>query len=74
MFPHNPLLFNSSSTPSEVYSAAPITQLFGVDGKNIITCMNCKAVREKENITHVIDLTYPRKVRHILSSLISSLK
>ena len=67
MFPHNPLLFNSSSTPSEVYSlaAAPITQLFGVDGKNIITCMNCKAVREKENITHVIDLTYPRKVRHI---------
>lgn len=41
---------------------APVTQLLGIDGKNLITCLSCKAVREKENLAHIVDLTYPRKV------------
>ncbi|EPQ58579.1 hypothetical protein GLOTRDRAFT_35919 [Gloeophyllum trabeum ATCC 11539] len=62
-FPHNPSLVpsafaGSASSPA----AAPITQLLGIDGKNIITCMNCKAVREKENMTHMVDMIYPRKL------------
>ena len=41
---------------------SPITQLCGVDAKNIITCGSCGAVREKENMVHVTDLVYPKKV------------
>jgi hypothetical protein len=65
MFPHNPLLIKTPAASQDPHTlaAAPITQLFGIDGKNIITCLNCKAVRQKENVTHVIDLAYPRKVR-----------
>jgi hypothetical protein len=66
-FPHNPrILTNPTLTadpaPTHLPVAAPVTQLLGVDAKNLITCMNCKAVREKENMTHVIDLAYPRPV------------
>ena len=60
-FPHNPSLlprvFHSQSP-----SPAPISQLIGVDGKSIITCSHCKDVREKDNLIHVIDLVYSRKV------------
>lgn len=77
-FPHNPLIFRHSPSHSpsiahqaDIHSnthaslspaAAPVTQLLGIDAKNIIVCMNCKAVREKENMTHVVDMIYPRKV------------
>ena len=60
-FPHNPLLLKSLETYS--LAAAPVTQLLGIDGKNVITCLGCNAVREKENMTHIVDLIYPRKVR-----------
>lgn len=64
-FPHNPRVvpvkLGSSSTDS--LAAAPITQLLGIIAKNVIKCSNCAAVREKENMTHVVDLVYPRKVR-----------
>ncbi|TFY82963.1 hypothetical protein EWM64_g1049 [Hericium alpestre] len=62
-FPHNPVLLHSPVAGSSPLStaAAPITQLLGLDGKNIIVCTNCKAVRDKENMTHIIDLIYPRK-------------
>lgn len=82
-FPHNPLIFqhppshatetafqadthpntNASFSPA----AAPVTQLLGIDAKNIIVCLNCKAVREKENMTHVVDMIYPRKVCYLFS-------
>jgi len=67
-FPHNPSLlpriFHSQSP-----APAPISQLIGVDGKNIITCSHCKDVREKDNLIHVIDLVYSRKVSMILPHL-----
>lgn len=64
-FPHNPVLIPTPSmSPSHISPApAPITQLLGIDAKNVITCLSCRAVREKENMTHVIDMIYPRKVR-----------
>ncbi|KAI6007843.1 ubiquitin carboxyl-terminal hydrolase-domain-containing protein [Pisolithus marmoratus] len=61
-FPHNSVIYRRdprSSDPNSL-SAAPITQLLGIDAKNIVTCLNCKAVREKENMTHIIDMIYPR--------------
>jgi Ubiquitin carboxyl-terminal hydrolase len=71
-FPHNPILVKNVS-PSFHFQphspvAAPVTQLLGIDAKNVITCMNCKAVREKENMTHIVDMIYPRKVRWIYLS------
>ncbi|KAH7927078.1 PAB-dependent poly(A)-specific ribonuclease subunit PAN2 [Leucogyrophana mollusca] len=66
-FPHNPVVVKPPSSPfqSDTHAhspaAAPITQLLGIDAKNIIVCMSCKAVREKENMTHIVDMIYPRK-------------
>lgn len=60
-FPHNPVLFNISSLKSDL-AVAPVTQLLGINGKNVITCLGCNATREKENMTHIVDLMYPRKV------------
>ena len=60
-FPYNPWLLPPPSGVNDP-AAAPVTQLFGVDSRNIITCTNCKAVREKEHMTHVVELAYPRKV------------
>ncbi|KAI6038459.1 ubiquitin carboxyl-terminal hydrolase-domain-containing protein [Pisolithus marmoratus] len=61
-FPHNSVIYRRdpcSSDPNAL-AAAPITQLLGIDAKNVVTCLNCKAVREKENMTHIIDMIYPR--------------
>ena len=60
-FPHNPSLLPRVSH-SQAPSPTPISQLIGVDGKNITTCFSCKDVREKDNLIHVIDLAYSRKV------------
>ncbi|KAF5381095.1 hypothetical protein D9615_003865 [Tricholomella constricta] len=62
-FPNNPFLLTKSLSQSIPHSlsAAPVTQLLGINGKNLITCSSCRAVREKDNMTHVVDLTYPRK-------------
>ncbi|TFK42698.1 ubiquitin carboxyl-terminal hydrolase-domain-containing protein [Crucibulum laeve] len=61
-FPHNPAIVKRIElAASSPLLPAPITQLVGVDGRNVITCLNCRVTREKENMTHVVDLTYPRK-------------
>ena len=59
-FPHNPSLLPNAG-PADLLSPAPapITQLLGIDAKNIIVCTSCHAVREKENMTHLVDMTYP---------------
>jgi len=66
-FPQNPILVKESSFKYDNHNPppAPITQLLGIDAKNVITCLSCKAVREKENMTHIVDLIYPRRVRHV---------
>ncbi|PSS06529.1 hypothetical protein PHLCEN_2v3677 [Hermanssonia centrifuga] len=59
-YPYNPWLV--PPPPNVSYpAAAPITQVIGVDAKNVIICTNCQAVREKGNMMHVIDMIYPRK-------------
>lgn len=59
-YPNNPYLL--ASNPRSVPAASSITQLLGIDGTNHITCSACKRVREKHNMTHVVDLIYPKKV------------
>ncbi|OJA15705.1 hypothetical protein AZE42_08691 [Rhizopogon vesiculosus] len=62
-FPHNPRLIHQTfQEDTHSPAAAPITQLLGIDAKTIITCISCKAVREKENMTHVVDMVYPRRL------------
>jgi PAB-dependent poly(A)-specific ribonuclease subunit 2 len=34
----------------------------GIGANNIIVCLGCKAVTEKENMIHVVDMIYLRKV------------
>ncbi|KAF7970658.1 hypothetical protein HWV62_23300 [Athelia sp. TMB] len=61
-FPHNPHIFLSDNQEDRHSpAAAPITQLLGIDAKNVIICNTCHAVRDKENMTHIVDLLYPRK-------------
>ncbi|PFH50685.1 hypothetical protein AMATHDRAFT_144561 [Amanita thiersii Skay4041] len=63
VFPNNPIISKNRQAQGDGYTPvpAPVTQLLGIDGKNIVTCMNCRVMREKDMTTHVIDLTYPRK-------------
>ncbi|KAF9453246.1 hypothetical protein P691DRAFT_801586 [Macrolepiota fuliginosa MF-IS2] len=61
--PANPILIKRSSlyATRDASVASPVTQLMGLDGKNVVTCMSCKNTREKEGMTHIVDLMYPRK-------------
>ena len=74
-YPHNPWLLPPPQGHNDP-APAPITQLYGIDAKSIITCLNCQAVREKENMTHVVDMIYPRKVglHHTDFSMTTSLR
>lgn len=71
-YPYNPYLLPlNDQTPEERAAEAAsrgsapssITQVCGVDAKNIVTCTNCGAARGKDYLLHVIDLIYPKKVR-----------
>ncbi|KAJ7581374.1 ubiquitin carboxyl-terminal hydrolase-domain-containing protein [Mycena floridula] len=63
-YPANPLVVCKPDlvSNSTLSIPSPITQLMGIDAKNISTCMNCKAAKEKDNMTHIVELNYPRKV------------
>ncbi|EEB99344.1 hypothetical protein MPER_00993 [Moniliophthora perniciosa FA553] len=63
-FPQNPVMVKgyADSLNGLNPAPAPVTQLLGIDAKTLVTCLHCKAMREKESMTHVIDMTYPRKV------------
>lgn len=61
-YPQNPWLIPPTTTSSTDPAPAPITQLLGIDAKNVIICTNCHAIREKEQMLHLVDLAYPRKV------------
>lgn len=63
-YPNNHRLLPSGWKSENNGGPAPplLTQLCGVDAKNVISCTNCGAMREKENMVHVVDLTYPKKV------------
>lgn len=60
VYPQNPVVVKRRKK-EQTSIPSPVTQLVGVDAKSVIVCQQCKAVREKENLTHVVDLVYPRK-------------
>lgn len=67
--PQNPWLVRRSANHEDAamvivehQAPSPITQLFGVDAINVITCNNCGGTRVKGNLVHIVDLVYPKKV------------
>lgn len=65
-FPQNPHIVPSeNTTPSMI--AAPVTQLLGIDAKTNIYCSSCKGRRQKESMTHVTDMIFPKHVSRGIS-------
>ncbi|KAI0293442.1 PAB-dependent poly-A-specific ribonuclease subunit PAN2 [Russula brevipes] len=61
-YPNNlSLLPPDTPFPQRTATSPPITQLLGMYSRNTFTCTYCKTVREKEQVTFVTDLIYPRK-------------
>lgn len=62
-YPDNPsLLPPDPSFPQHTATSPPITQLLGMYSQNASICTYCEGMREKEQVTFVIDLIYSRKV------------
>jgi PAB-dependent poly(A)-specific ribonuclease subunit 2 len=39
-----------------------VTQLMGIDAQSLVICGTCGSVTEKDTLSHVVDLTFLRKV------------
>lgn len=62
-FPKNPhLVPQPEDSSTTAFAGAPITQLLGFDAKTVTTCSSCAFQRDKDLMSHVVDLIYPRKV------------
>jgi PAB-dependent poly(A)-specific ribonuclease subunit 2 len=62
MSPLNPSVIVANELPYESVPST-ITQLLAISSKSVTVCNNCKAIREKPDVSHIVDLTYPRRVR-----------
>lgn len=63
VYQDNPtLLPPDSSFPQRTADSPPIAQLFGMCCRTVVSCTYCKTVKEKDQVTFVVDLIYPRKV------------
>ena len=70
VYQNNPtLLPPDPSFPQRTVDSPPIAQLFGMCCRTAVSCTYCKAVKEKEQVTFVVDLIYPRKVNRALRLL-----
>ncbi|KAF8274229.1 PAB-dependent poly-A-specific ribonuclease subunit PAN2 [Lactarius quietus] len=47
--------------PQRTADSPPIAQLFGMCCRTAVSCAYCKTVKQKEQVTFVVDLIYPRK-------------
>ena len=67
VYENNPsLLPPDASFPQHTAESSPIAQLFGMYCQTAVACTYCKIVKEKEQVTFVVDLIYPRKVNRSL--------
>lgn len=63
----NPSILPGSIVGGTVSPPSPITQLFGIQSKTVISCSNCGSTTDRTSLTHVVDLVYPRRVSHVSS-------
>ena len=61
-YPANPVLVPFPPGAPPAYATAPITQLLGLDMKTVSVCSACGFKRDKQSMSHVLDLVYPRRV------------
>lgn len=62
VYRNNPtLLPPDPSFPQRTADSPPIAQLFGMCCRTAVSCTYCKAMKEKVQVTFVVDLIYPRK-------------
>lgn len=59
MAPSNPAIVPDMNS----YSPSPLTQLVGISVKTDTMCLSCRDTRTKHNVTHILDMVYPRPVR-----------
>jgi len=56
MAPSNPVIVPDLNTQPP----SPLTQLVGILAKTETTCLSCRDTGSKYNITHILDMVYPR--------------
>jgi PAB-dependent poly(A)-specific ribonuclease subunit 2 len=72
VYENNPtLLPPDPSFPQRTADSPPIAQLFGMCCRTAVSCTYCNSVKEKEQVTFVVDLIYPRKVNRSLQLVYS---
>lgn len=62
--PRNPTINPSMATLPPNSVPSPITQLLSINSKSVTVCNHCKRSREKPDTAHIVDMIYPRRVRH----------
>ena len=61
--PSNPLLFQTRRPVIDAPIPSPMTQLLGIESTSTSTCGSCGSTRDKQGLSHIIDMVYPRQVR-----------
>ncbi|CCA66899.1 related to PAN2-component of Pab1p-stimulated poly(A) ribonuclease [Serendipita indica DSM 11827] len=60
--PSNPSLAPFRQGIFQDKTPSPLSQLLSIESKSVITCTYCRNSNEKPDSSHIIDLTYPRKI------------
>lgn len=59
----NPLLLQTQRPVIHAPVPSPVTQLLGIECTSTSTCGSCGSTKDKQGISHIIDMVYPRQVR-----------
>lgn len=59
----NPLLLQPQRPAQYGPVPSPITQLLGIESTSTSTCGSCGTSRDKQGLSHLVDMIYPRQVR-----------
>ena len=59
----NPLLLQPQRPAKYGPVPSPITQLLGIESTSTSTCGSCGTTRDKQGLSHIVDMIYPRQVR-----------
>lgn len=75
----NPLLLQPQRPAKYGPIPSPITQLLGIESISTSTCGSCGTTRDKQGLSHIVDMIYPRQVRptdcvmHVLLTVLEDL-
>jgi hypothetical protein len=61
--PSNPLLLRPQRLGKNDPVPSPITQLLGIESTSTSACGSCGTTKDKQGLSHIIDMIYPRQVR-----------